>query len=164
MKMTFSLGEVLSGKTKCIAELYNQIKWTLLRWLFLLNSSHLVELVRFLFFICILLNVLLFSKIQRGGRLVYDEFASRRTIWHPAHLRNIQVRASYLVHCFFCFRFISLFLFIGEVLQILIFARHSWALSSEASLLACHTHCETGHRFIIVISEDPGHSHLLPGV
>ena len=29
---------------------------------------------------------------------------------------------------------------------------------------ACHTYCDTGHPFIMVISEDPLHSHLLPGV
>ena len=51
----------------------------------------------------------------------------------------------------------------GEVLQILIYARHSWPLSSEGSL-ACLTYCDTGHPFIIVISEDPWHSHLLPSV
>ena len=38
--------------------------------------------------------------------------------------------------------------------QILTFARHSWPLSSEGSL-ECHTYCDTGHPFIMVISEDP---------
>ena len=28
-------------------------------------------------------------------------------------------------------------------------------------LLACHTHCDTGHPFIMVISEDPWHSHVM---
>ena len=40
-------------------------------------------------------------------------------------------------------------------------ARHSWPLSSEGS---SHLYCDTGHPFIMVISEDPWHSHLLPGV
>ena len=40
---------------------------------------------------------------------------------------------------------------------------HSWPLSSEGSL-ACHTYWDTGHPFIMVISEDPWHSHLLPSV
>ena len=44
--------------------------------------------------------------------------------------------------------------FASEGLQILTFARHSWPLSSEGSL-ACHTYCDTGHPFIMVISEDP---------
>ena len=52
----------------------------------------------------------------------------------------------------------------GEGLQILTYARHSWLpLSSEGSL-TCHTHCDTGLPFIMVISEDPWHSHLLPSV
>ena len=41
------------------------------------------------------------------------------------------------------------------------YARHSWPLSSEGSL-TCHTYCDTGLRFIMVISEDPWHAHLLP--
>ena len=48
----------------------------------------------------------------------------------------------------------------GEGLQILTYARYSWPLSSEGSL-AC---CDTGLPFIMVISEDPWHSHLLPSV
>ena len=51
----------------------------------------------------------------------------------------------------------------GEGLQILTYARHSWPLSSEVSLM-CHTYYDTGLRFIMVISEDPWHSHLLPSV
>ena len=43
--------------------------------------------------------------------------------------------------------------------QILTYARHSWPLSSEGSL-TCHTYCDTGLPFIMVISEDPLHSHL----
>ena len=46
-------------------------------------------------------------------------------------------------------------------LQILTYARHSWPLRSECSL-ACHTYSDTGHPFIMVICEDPWHSHLLP--
>ena len=34
------------------------------------------------------------------------------------------------------------------------YARHLWTLSSEGSL-ACHTYCDTGHPFILVLSEDP---------
>ena len=39
----------------------------------------------------------------------------------------------------------------GEGLQILTYVAHSWPLSSEGSL-ACHTYCDTGHKFIMVIS------------
>ena len=42
----------------------------------------------------------------------------------------------------------------GEGLQILTFAWHSWPLSSEGSL-ACHTYCDTGHPFLMVISKHP---------
>ena len=51
----------------------------------------------------------------------------------------------------------------GEGLQISTYARHSWPLSSEGSL-ACHTYCDTGHPFIMVIFEDLWHSHPLPSV
>ena len=51
----------------------------------------------------------------------------------------------------------------GEGLKFLTYAGHSLPLSSEGSL-ACHTYCDTGHPFIMVISEDPRHSHLLPSV
>ena len=51
----------------------------------------------------------------------------------------------------------------GERLQILIYARHLWPLSSEGSF-AYHTYCDTGYPFIMVISEDPWQSHLLPSV
>ena len=51
----------------------------------------------------------------------------------------------------------------GDGLQILTYARQIWPLSSEGSL-ACHTYCDTGHPFLMVISEYPWHSHLLPSV
>ena len=51
----------------------------------------------------------------------------------------------------------------GERLQILTYARHSWPLNSEGSL-TCHSYCDTGLPFIMVISEDPWHSHLLQSV
>ena len=51
----------------------------------------------------------------------------------------------------------------GEGLQILTYAQHLWPFSSEGSL-ACHTYCDTAHPFIIVIFEDPCHSHLLPSI
>ena len=42
----------------------------------------------------------------------------------------------------------------GEGLQILTYDRLSWPLSSEGSL-TCHTYCDKGHPFIMVISGDP---------
>ena len=46
----------------------------------------------------------------------------------------------------------------SEGLQILTYARHSWPLSSKGSL-ACTPYCDTGHLFIMVISEDSWYSH-----
>ena len=51
----------------------------------------------------------------------------------------------------------------GEGLKLLICARHSMPFSSEVSR-ACHTYCDTGHPFTMVISEDPWHSRPLPNV
>ena len=48
----------------------------------------------------------------------------------------------------------------GEGLQILTYAQHLWPLSSEDSL-ACHTYWDTGHLFIMIVSEDPWHSDVL---
>ena len=42
----------------------------------------------------------------------------------------------------------------GEGLPILTYGRHSYPSSSEGSL-ACHTYCDLGHQFIMVIFEDP---------
>ena len=50
-----------------------------------------------------------------------------------------------------------------EGLQIFTYARHSWPLRNRGSF-ACHTYCDTGHPFIMDISEDPWHSHFLPSV
>ena len=49
----------------------------------------------------------------------------------------------------------------GEGLQILTYARHSWLCICEGSL-TWHAYCDMG--FIMNISEDPWHSHLLPSV
>ena len=53
--------------------------------------------------------------------------------------------------------------FAGEGLQILTHTWYSWPLSSEGSLV-CHTYCGMGHPFIMVISKEAWHSHLLPSV
>ena len=52
---------------------------------------------------------------------------------------------------------------IDEGLQILTCTWHSWPLSSKGSLV-CLIYCDMGHPFIMVISEDPWHSCLLPSV
>ena len=50
----------------------------------------------------------------------------------------------------------------SEGLQSLTCTRHSWPLNSDGSS-KCHTYCDTGQFFIIVISEDPWHSRLMTG-
>ena len=50
----------------------------------------------------------------------------------------------------------------GVGLQILTNALHSWTLSEGS--LTCHTYCDKGLPFIMVISEDPWHLYLLPRV
>ena len=53
--------------------------------------------------------------------------------------------------------------FTGVRLQMLTYARHLWPFSIEDSL-GCHNYCDTGHPFIMVISEDLWQPHLLPSV
>ena len=45
----------------------------------------------------------------------------------------------------------------GKGLQIFTFAWYLGLFSSEGAL-ACHTYCDTGYPFIMVISEDPRHT------
>ena len=51
----------------------------------------------------------------------------------------------------------------GEELNILKYAFELWPFSSEGPSV-WHTYCDTGHLFMIVISDDPWHSHLLLSV
>ena len=51
----------------------------------------------------------------------------------------------------------------GEGLQILTYTWHSWPLSTEDSL-ACHTYCDRGNPFIMVISEELTQLQLSPNV
>ena len=78
-------------------------------------------------------------------------------------IRQIKTIHVCLFVIFFIFKFYSYWgvTITSVVVQILIYTRHSWALSSKGSL-ACHTYYGTGHPLIMVISEDLWHSHLLP--
>ena len=51
----------------------------------------------------------------------------------------------------------------GKILQILTYARHSWPLSSQGPW-TCHTYCDKCQPFIMVISDDPRQSHMLPSI
>ena len=42
----------------------------------------------------------------------------------------------------------------GEGLQIMTYDRHLWPMSNEG-YIACYTYYDTGHPYILVISEDP---------
>ena len=53
--------------------------------------------------------------------------------------------------------------FAGKGLQILTYARTHGHWGNDSSL-TCHIYCERGHPFIMAISKDPGHSHLLLSV
>ena len=51
------------------------------------------------------------------------------------------------------------FVWRSQGLQFLTNTQYSWPLSIEGFLM-CHTYCDTGHPFIMVILEDLWHSHL----
>ena len=86
--------------------------------------------------------------------------------WVARRLHPKFQRAEGLFVCLFVWAFSSYsrifhsyrdFTITSDGLQILTCARHSWPLSSEGSL-ACHAYCDTGHPFLMVISEDPWHT------
>ena len=67
------------------------------------------------------------------------------------YIYNIHICISFFFHCCLVFSSHSRIFpsygdvtITGEGLNVLTYARHSWRLSSEASL-ACHTYCDTGH-------------------
>ena len=63
-----------------------------------------------------------------------------------------------IVTCFVCLEFIVQFencSLIPGPLPVKTYARHSWSLSKKGVFLTCHTYCDTGLLFIMVISEDP---------
>ena len=94
-------------------------------------------------------------------------------IWIYQYSQNaFKLMDEYLFVCLFVWGFSShsrIFHSYGDVtiasewLQILNCAWHSWPSSSEGSL-ARHTYCDEGHPFIMVLSQDPWHSHLLTSV
>ena len=87
---------------------------------------------------------------------------------HSNKAENEESHQHYLVFCFVClWFFVPLENFFTHIktspLQVkgCKFPRHLWPLSSEGSL-ACHIYCDTGHPFIMVISEELWHWQLLP--
>ena len=100
---------------------------------------------------------------------VYAQYPLHRNIF-PNRNCQMQIRVrkclQYTVACllFVCLE-CHLFLMnrFHFELQILTFARHSWPLSIEGSS-TWHTYCDTGQPFMMVISEDPWHTNMLPSV
>ena len=99
-------------------------------------------------------------------------FMLRLSSLYLYHLKIVNNTIFILFVCLFVWSFSShsrIFHSYGDVtitsegLQILTYARHSWPLSIEGSS-TCHTLCNTGHPFIMVISEDPWLFNLLPSV
>ena len=72
------------------------------------------------------------------------------------HFQKLQMTMQIIVHGLFVCGFLSYgdITIADERLQILTYARHLEPLSSEGSI-ACNTYCDTGHPFIMIISEDP---------
>ena len=89
---------------------------------------------------------------QRQKDNKYDEIGPR--------VKHVNTLAICLFGIFHSFGDVTI---VGEGLHIFTFARYVWSLSSEG-YLACHTICDTGHPFIMVISEILWHSHLRPNV
>ena len=101
-----------------------------------------------------------------------------RCIWF-AFLSSIQIIFTNYIHKlllpkfnWFCFVLFGSFRSTRELfthletvagLHILTYARHLWPLSSGDSS-PCHIYCDTGLPLIMVISENPWHSHLMPSV
>ena len=107
-----------------------------------------------------------------AGTLNSTDENEKQTIYFLSHQRSqymCQTQYMFYIRFFVGFRLTEGFFthvsdvtITGEGLQILTFTRHVCPSSSEGSL-ACHIYCETGHPFIMVISE-PWHSHLLPSI
>ena len=100
----------------------------------------------------------------------YSELEKGRHVWRPNALlpTNKSDYRMWKLRCIVCLSHWNFHLYgnvtiTSEALQILTYARHSLSSSSEGSL-AYRTYCNTGNLFIMVISEDPWHSHLLLSV
>ena len=105
----------------------------------------------------IYLTLDLTESILHGYVIEFRFIGSLKEEERPSCLQIICLLVLFLFVVYRPFR--KFFRIAGEGLQILT-SLHSLPLSSEGSL-ACHTYCVTGHPFIMAISEDSWHSHLL---
>ena len=113
--------------------------------------------------------VSLLSPLEKGRVLLFEQTLILFTQWCsvPSLVEISPVDLS-VNFCLFWFGFFCPtrefhshgdVIMVGEGLQ----TQHLWPFSSEGSL-ACYTHFDMGHLFMMVISEDVWHSHLLPSV
>ena len=110
---------------------------------------------------------------QQSKKVIHESisFLLKSVVWNECHSKTITAAEKQLVRAFAPqaegWVFESLLHSYGDVtmtdekLQILTYARHLLPLSGEG-FLACHTYCDAGRLSIMVIAEDPWHSHLLP--
>ena len=121
---------------------------------------------------------ILYAKERKAIKTIVSSANSiLETPWGTYYLYHV----TFCVHCLqWCVSFVCLFVLsfsshsgifhlygditiTGEGLQILMYTRHSWP-SSRGGSLTCHTYCDIGNPFIMVISEEPWHSHLMSSV
>ena len=160
---------------------FRQLCW------FLMHYQHGIRLIELIHYVLFNNSDISYSKFIND---IFFQQSARHSIRWELVLCFCRIQSSSINHgfllvafafdfyrlCFVClfgvFRFSSyskIFHSYGDVIigvegpQNLTYVRHSWPLSCEGSL-ACHAYCDTGHLFIMDISEDPWHSHLLPSV
>ena len=101
-----------------------------------------------------------FHLVQLNFRLLWSPDIYRSTcstMYEGFFFMRGEVPLSLLFRIFHSFGDVTI---TSEGLQITL---HSWPLSSE-SPLTCHIYCDTGQLFIMVISEDTWHTHLLSSI
>ena len=123
---------------------------------------------RCIFGINIFLCILFYSSVFLLGDFIFpyvEDMFSIALLGH-SHIRAFELffifflRYFWLLNIYFCLTREFKLIWRPHHYQ---FFGHLQPLSSEGSL-ACHTHCYTGHMFIMVIPENPWNSHLLPSV
>ena len=111
---------------------------------------------RFVNFIIVFSPFRYFFMLEKGVVLYLTRWAKKRQ--------------SFVLRLFWVFRPTGEFFTYMETSPLLVKGCKFWPMLGTYGhwavrvLLACHTYCDTGHPFIMVISEEPWHSHLLPSV
>ena len=92
------------------------------------------------------LNLHVFQRRFRAAKLTVDILCKLSAHVFPGFGDLIQYKMFFI--------FVCLGFYVSLGLHILTYARRLRSLSSESSL-ACHNYFDTGHPFIIAVSEDP---------